>query len=335
MFAIALFNRWESNKNAELQQQPAILIAQSTTNTPLKPELIAELVLSPADSVAYAEFTIILPASLRNTPLPEHLEINDDGSLLINKKILHLFEFYLSAIGEEALELIINRIKSNLREQLTSQALDEALHILAGYLQYRNEITAIKQEYNQTVGTNEYAFEHVINARSELIEARWRFLSTDVIAAFFAQEDQYENYMLGIATITKDNRLSKEQKDNAIELLTAQAPSWLIEQQNTANQLNEYRQRYSELVSLGASDSEVRILREQEFSSDVSDRLSTLDTQRIDWQQRLSDYRVELDTIMDIEPDRKAQQTMVDALRSRHFTAQETKRVNALDNSYL
>lgn len=335
MFAIALFNRWESNKNAELQQQPAILIAQSTTNTPLKPELIAELVLSPADSVAYAEFTIILPASLRNTPLPEHLEINDDGSLLINKKILHLFEFYLSAIGEEALELIINRIKSNLREQLTSQALDEALHILAGYLQYRNEITAIKQEYNQTVGTNEYAFEHVLNARSELIEARWRFLSEEVIAAFFAQEDQYENYMLGIATITKDNSLSKEQKDNAIELLTAQAPSWLLEQQNTANQLNEYRQRYSELVSRGASDSEVRILREQEFSPDVSDRLSTLDTQRSDWQQRLSDYRVELVTILAIEPDRQAQQAMVDELRSRHFTAQESRRVNALDNSYL
>lgn len=335
MFAIALFNRWESNKNAELQQQPAILIAQSTTNTPLKPELIAELVLSPADSVAYAEFTIILPASLRNTPLPEHLEINDDGSLLINKKILHLFEFYLSAIGEEPLELIINRIKSNLREQLTSQALDEALLILAGYLQYRNEITAIKQEYNQTVGTNEYAFEHVLNARSELIEARWRFLSEEVIAAFFAQEDQYENYMLGIATITKDNSLSKEQKDHAIELLTAQAPSWLLEQQNTANQLNEYRQRYSELVSRGVSDSEVRILREQEFSPDVSDRLSTLDTQRSDWQQRLSDYRVELVTILAIEPDRQAQQAMVDELRSRHFTAQESRRVNALDNSYL
>ena len=59
MFAIALFNRWESNKNAKLQQQSAIIIAQSTTNTPLKPELITELVLSPADSVAHAEFTII------------------------------------------------------------------------------------------------------------------------------------------------------------------------------------------------------------------------------------------------------------------------------------
>lgn len=324
-----------SDEKIEQQKQSAILIDQSATNAPLKPELITELVLSPPDSIAYAEYAIVLPTSLRNTPMPEHLDINDDGSLIINKKILHLFEFYLSAMGEESIEVIITRIKSNLREQLTAQALDEALHILEGYLQYRNEITALKQAYNQAIGANDYSLEHVINARDELIEARWRFLSKDVIAAFFAQEDDYENYMLGIASITKDNSLSKEQKDNAISLLNTQAPSWLIEQQKSANQLNEYRQHHSELISQGASENEIRAFREQEFSIDASDRLSTLDAQRLLWQQRLSEYRVELATILAIEPDRQAQQAMVDELRSRHFNAQETRRVNALDSSYL
>jgi len=324
-----------SDENIEQQKQSAILIDQSATNAPLKPELITELVLSPPDSIAYAEYAIVLPTSLRNTPMPEHLDINDDGSLIINKKILHLFEFYLSAMGEESIEVIITRIKSSLREQLTAQALDEALHILEGYLQYRNEITALKQAYNQAIGANDYSLENVINARDELIEARWRFLSKDVIAAFFAQEDDYENYMLGIASITKDNSLSKEQKDNAISLLNTQAPSWLIEQQKSANQLNEYRQHHSELISQGASEDEIRALREQEFSIDASDRLSTLDAQRLLWQQRLSEYRVELATILAIEPDRQAQQAMVDELRSRHFNAQETRRVNALDSSYL
>jgi lipase chaperone LimK len=335
MFAITLFNMLASDEKIEQQKQSAILIDQSATNAPLKPELITELVLSPPDSIAYAEYAIVLPTSLRNTPMPEHLDINDDGSLIINKKILHLFEFYLSAMGEESIEVIITRIKSSLREQLTAQALDEALHILEGYLQYRNEITALKQAYNQAIGANDYSLEHVINARDELIEARWRFLSKDVIAAFFAQEDDYENYMLGIASITKDNSLSKEQKDNAISLLNTQAPSWLIEQQKSANQLNEYRQHHSELISQGASEDEIRALREQEFSIDASDRLSTLDAQRLLWQQRLSEYRVELATILAIEPDRQAQQAMVDELRSRHFNAQETRRVNALDSSYL
>ncbi len=335
MLAILLFNSLESDKYVEQQKQANTLIEQGVTNAPLKPEQLTELVLSPANSVIPLKFTEHLPTSLLNTPLPELLDVNQDGSLLINKKILHLFEFYLSAIGEESLELIVTRIKSNLKAQLKAQALDEALHILEGYLQYRNEITALKQEYNQAAGINEYSLEHVINARNELIETRWRFLSGDVIAAFFEQEDEYENYMLSLATIIRDNSLSQVQKENAISQLNTQAPSWLIEQQNTANQLNKYRLKYNELVSLGASDSELRILREQEFNVEVSDRLSTLDAQRLRWQQRLSEYRVDLDTILAIEPDRKAQQGLIDELRSQHFNSQEIRRVSALDRRYL
>ena len=78
-----------SDENIEQQKQSAILIDQSATNAPLKPELITELVLSPPDSIAYAEYAIVLPTSLRNTPMPEHLDINDDGSLIINKKIVN------------------------------------------------------------------------------------------------------------------------------------------------------------------------------------------------------------------------------------------------------
>lgn len=335
MFTVTLFNSLESNKKVEQQRQASTLIEQSRANTPLKPQLLSELVLSQGDWVIPPESTKQLPTSLRNTPMPEHLDVNQDGSLFINKKILHLFEFYLSAIGEESLELVITRIKSNLKEQLTAQALDEALHILEGYLQYRNEITALKHEYNQAFSNNEYSLEYVINTRNELIEARWRFLPKDVITAFFEQEDEYENYMLSLATIARDNSLSKEQKTSAISLLNTQTPSWLIEQQNTANQLNKYRQQFRELLSQGASDSELRILREQEFSSEVSDRLSNLDTQRLQWQQRLSEYRVELVTILAIESDPKAQQVLIDELRSQHFTVQEIRRVNALDSSYL
>jgi len=42
MFAIALFNMLESDKNEEQLELSGTLIAQSATNTPLKPELITE-----------------------------------------------------------------------------------------------------------------------------------------------------------------------------------------------------------------------------------------------------------------------------------------------------
>lgn len=333
--ALTLLNFVENDTKVEQQKQESSLKEQSINHAPLKPEVINELVLTHPESATPDELIKHLPTSLLNTPMPERLDINQDGSLFINKKILHLFEFYLSAIGEESLALIVARIKYSLQEQLTAQALSEALQILAGYLQYRNEITALKQEYNQAFSIDEYSFEQVINTRNELIATRWRFLSRDVIAAFFEQEDEYENYMLNLTRISRDNNLSADQKNNAIAILNAQTPSWLIEQQNAANQLNKYRQQYSEMVSKGASDSELRILTEQTFNAEVSDRLSTLDTQRSQWQQRLSEYRAELITIVAIESDRQAQQTLIEALRNQHFNTQEIRRVSALDSRYL
>lgn len=335
MCVLTLLNFVGNDKKVEQQKQRTSLKEQNINHTPLKPEVIRELVLTHPESATPDEFIKHLPTSILNTPLPELLDINQDGSLFINIKILHLFEFYLSAIGEESLELIVARIKYSLKEQLTAQALSEALHILEGYLQYRNEITALKQEYNQNFSIDDYSFEQVINTRNELIDARWRFLSRDVIAAFFEQEDEYENYMLSLTRISRDNNLSEDQKINAIATLNVQTPRWLIEQQNSANQLNEYRQQYSEMVSQGASDSELKILRGLAFNVEVSDRLSTLETQRSQWQQRLNEYRVELATIVAVESDRQAQQTLIKALRSQHFNTREIRRVSALDSRYL
>jgi len=335
IFFVAKLKLFETDEEIEQQLQTSTVIEQEITNQALKPELISKLVLTPDNSVIPPEFIKHLPSSLLNTPLPELLDVNQDGSLSINKKILHLFEFYLSAMGEESLEVIVTRIKSNLSEQLTGQALDEALHILEGYMQYRNEITVLKQEYNRASGIDEYSFEDIIDARNELAQARWRFLSSEVIAAFFEQEDEYESYMLRLAVITKDQSLSKEQKDNAVAMLNAQTPSWLIEQQNAASQLNSYRQQYRELVSQGATDSELSIFREQEFDVEVSDRLAKLDTKRLRWQHRLSEYRIELETILAIESDHQAQQTLIDELRRHYFSSQEVRRVRALDSHYL
>lgn len=323
------------DENLQQSRQANSFIEQAATNKALEPILIRELVLSQNESTTYAELPKQLPTSLLNTPKPERLDLNSDGSLVINKKILHLFEFYLTAIGEESLEIIVTRIKNNIREQLTAQALNDAIHILEGYLQYRNKITALKQEYNQNQYMADYSIEHVIKAKNELIGIRWHYLSGEVIAAFFEQEDEYENYMLRLTAIAKDNSLNKEQKDDALSILNAQTPNWLIEQQNSINELNKYRQQYSELSSQGASDNELRAFTEQKFNAEASDRLSQLESDRRLWQQRLSEYRVELNILLGIESDPQAQQGLIRELRHQYFNRQEIKRVSALDLPYL
>ena len=150
--------------------------------TPIQPEIVFSIGnFGIANSTLMVILIALIFLAIGLFVVPKFL-INEDGSLRINKKILHLFEFYLSAIGEEPLERIIARINHNLTEQLTAQALTEALDILDGYLQFRNAITAIKQEHNQMASDDYASFEHIIISRNELIATRWRFLSEEVIA---------------------------------------------------------------------------------------------------------------------------------------------------------
>lgn len=333
--AATLNNRFTSDANESQQTQASTITELRNSNAPIETQAISQLVFSHPESAVPDEYIQHLPTSLLNTPLPQRLDINEDGSLRINKKILHLFEFYLSAIGEEPLERIIARINHNLTEQLTAQALTEALDILDGYLQFRNAITAIKQEHNQMASDDYASFEHIIISRNELIATRWRFLSEEVIAAFFEQEDQYEHYMFSLVEIRRNHNLSDEQKSDAISALNTQSPDWLIKQQSTANKLNVYRQKYYDMVQQGASDNELNMLREQEFNAQAADRLSALDTKREQWQQRINEYRIELATLVSIEPDNQAQQELIKALRNQHFNAQEIRRIRALDSRDL
>lgn len=275
-----------------------------------------------------------LPGSLRDSVLPSSLDVSVDGDLVINKKIQSLFDFYLSALGEESLEEVVARIKQRLALQLTSTALEQASDILTGYLQYLNEIPAIKQQYEQDL-KGEYALDDVINARKLVLDARAEFLDPEIIAVFFEQTDQYEDYMLGLAAVTQNNGLTQAQKQQARADLDATAPAWLLAQQKNANQLNEYRSKYQELKYQGATEEELSDFTQQQFSPEVAARLADLEGQRQQWQLKLDEYRVELSGIITTDMGGQLQQEQIGQLRELYFSEQEIKRVRALDNAYL
>lgn len=275
-----------------------------------------------------------LPGSLRGSVLPLPLDVSVDGDLVINKKIQYLFDFYLSALGEESLEVVVARIKQRLELQLTSPALEQASDILTGYLQYLNEITAIKQQYGQDL-KGEYTLENVITVRKLVLDARADFLDPEVIAVFFEQTDQYEEYMLGLAAVTQNNGLTQAQKQQAKADLDVTAPAWLLAQQQNANQLNEYRSQYQELKSQGATEDELRDFTQQQFSPEAAERLAELEGQRQQWQQKLDEYRDELIGIKAIDMDKVQQNEQIEQLRELYFSEQEIKRVRALDDVYL
>ena len=320
------------------------IIAQQQVSYPLAPEAIAALV-NQGDDVVTANtqqqqaVPLLLPSSLLGSTLPLTLDVNEDGDLVINKKIQHLFDFYLSAMGEEGLDMIVARIKHSLKLQLVDPALTQALSILTGYLQYLNEVTAIKQQFEQGIdpdNVGEYALENVIEVREMVLDARVTYLDLDVIDAFFGQSDEYETYMLSVASINKNSELSTVEKQSAKAELDTTAPAWLLTQQHNANQLNQYREQYQTLQAQGASQTELQDFTQQSFSPEVVDRLSELDAQRQQWQVKLDEYREQLAVITThsayYNSDSEQQQLEIAQLREVYFTPQEIKRVRALDS---
>ncbi|NQZ91491.1 MAG: lipase chaperone [Moritella sp.] len=325
------------------------IIAQQQVSYPLAPEAIAALV-NQGDDVVTANtqqqqaVPLLLPSSLLGSTLPLLLDVNTDGELVINKKIQHLFDFYLSAMGEESLDMIVARIKHSLKLQLADPALTQGVEILTGYLQYLNEITAIKQQFEQDIdldNVGEYALENVIQVREMVLDARATYLDLDVIAAFFGQSDEYETYMLSVASINKNSGLSTGEKQSAKTELDTTAPAWLLEQQRNANQLNNYREQYQTLQTQGASQAELQDFTQQSFSPEVVDRLAALDEKRQQWQLKLDEYREQLAVLTTRSAyynreansdDSEQQQLEIAQLREVYFTPQEIKRVRALDS---
>ncbi|MDX2321573.1 MAG: lipase chaperone, partial [Moritella sp.] len=177
------------------------IIEPQQNRYPLTPEAITALVNLEGKVQGQAHdhqqqvVPLLLPSSLLGSSLPVTLDVNEHGELVINKKIQHLFDFYLSAMGEESLDIIVTRIKHSLKSQLVEPALTQGADILAGYLQYLNQVTAIKLQFEQGIDPNnigEYALDNVIQFREMVLDARTIYLDDAVIVAFFGQADEYE-----------------------------------------------------------------------------------------------------------------------------------------------
>jgi len=347
----ALFLSQDEAQSIAAKQTPAIessiiepKIVDQQARYPLAPEAIDALVTQGDDVVTantqQQAVPLLLPSSLLGSALPLALDVNGDGELVINKKIQHLFDFYLSAMGEESLEIIVSRIKHNLKSQLIDPALTQGMDILTGYLQYLNEVTAIKQQFEQSIdpdNSGEYALDNVIQVREMVLDARTNYLASDVIEAFFGQADEYETYMLSLAEINKNQALNDAEKQMAKAELDTTAPTWLLLQQRNANQLNQYREQYQTLQAQGASQTELQDFTQQSFSPEVADRLVALDEKRQQWQAKLAEYREQLAVITSRSfdsnsGDSEQQQLEIAQLRELYFSPQEVKRVRALDS---
>lgn len=268
-----------------------------------------------------------LPASLRDTTVDGELTMDAQGNLVLSAGVRSVFDYFLSAVGEEPLATIIARIRGYLALKLSGRAVEQANRLLDSYLAYRESLDQVLPPAVDLARLDQQR-----NAINTLKQLRRQHLSAEVVTAFFGDEEAYDEYTWQRLKLAEDKSLSPAQRRGQEAVLLAQLSPTV--QQNMLV-LTRY-QRLSELTAewkqRGGNAQELRALREQEVGTAAADRLETLDRQRAQWDQRMGVYFAERERLLRqpglSEPDR---QSALEQLRGRHFQSAELLRVQNLE----
>jgi len=279
-----------------------------------------------------ASLLAVLPASLRDVPSPDTLDVDAAGNLVINAKIRKMFDHYLSTIGEEELGTITDQVKLLLERQLEEPALSQAKNIYDNYITFKEAMDGILQQSAQ-FQSGILDAQTITALKQQIRLERSNYFSQEVITAFFAREDQYDDYMLAKSRITNDEALTGDEKIAEIFRLNQQSPAWLNQQNSQANRIEAYQAKERALTQSGAQAWEIQDLRRRELGDEAAAKLELRDKRRADWDQRLSAYREAVEAAMEqvSDPNGAYAVTLRDKIRAEYFKDHELRRVKSLD----
>ena len=263
------------------------------------------------------------PASWRGTVPDGELRHDDNGDLVVSEGVRRRFDYFLSALGEEDLNVLRARLAAHLARALPDKAAHQAWALFEQYIGYRAALRQL-EEPNREPESLRRSLE-----QRQALRAQWFDATTR--EAFFGFRDRYDQFALARREILENQGLDADQKAARIAELEASLPEHMRDMVAASRQPVELPSQVAALRQQGASDSRVYQLRERELGADAAERLASLDRQRAEWERRYHAYREQRRAILDsgLAPeDRDAQ---VEALRARLFDEGERRRVEALD----
>jgi lipase chaperone LimK len=263
-----------------------------------------------------------LPPSLRGTDVDGALVVDGSGRFVPNRDAVAMFEYFLTALGEESYDAVVARITAEIRTRLPADQVAAALAFLHQYLDYRDRAGALPDGGDQALRAG---FERLRALRREVFGAA-------LAADLFAAEEGHAEVTLLQAEIARDAGLDADARAELIERADALLPEAQRATRQRATAHVEVAETEAALRKDGATDAEIRVWRQERFGPEAADRLDTLDRARAAWNQRVADYRAARSQIeRDPTLAEDVRQARLDALLTNRFSAPERRRVRALD----
>lgn len=263
------------------------------------------------------------PASLIGTQVDGHLQVDASGNLVINPAVRQVFDYFLTALGEEPLNDIQARLAGHLDQQLPPDAARQAWQLYEQYMALRHAMEQLP-EHDGSVA----AMRAAVIQRHDLQQA---YLGPEAADAFYGLDMTYDRYMIERQALESDDSLSGSEKAQRLSRLEQTLPAGLRQMLEETRGPMALQQRTRVLREQGASEAEIRALQEQQFGPAAADRFADLEARRAAWQRRYQDYRLQRQQLIRSGLSHTDQQVALARLQQRLFEDKELARVHALD----
>lgn len=272
-----------------------------------------------------------LPGSLQGTEVDGELLVDAGGHLKITNGVRRVFDYFLSAIGEEPLESILARLRAHIRNKLPAMAASEAERLLDSYIAYKRGLAGVQQAQPTVDGSIDVA---AVRYQMQQVQAlRSQYFTPEVVSAFFGDEDAYDRYTLSRLDVMQNKNLSATQRAQQLAALEQQLPASIQDSMKTVNQYQNLEALTADWKKRGGSSAELRQIRENLVGAEATDRLEALDKDRAVWSQRMDAWYGERAAILAntslSEADRQRQ---LSQLRNSRFSESERLRVESLEH---
>lgn len=274
-----------------------------------------------------------LPPSLAGLEHGIKLDTDAKGNLVINEDIKELFEFYMSAMGEESLEQIITRIQSDMSSQLRSAALNQGLSLLKRYINFKINLSGLESTSNRYAQANDLSdIEKIELQKQQLANMRLSHFDANEYQHFFAEEDEYDSFMLQHLEISQNDSIDAQQKQQQLTALQDNLPTQVQKTRKAVSLHGDLYQKTQDMKQQGASSEEVYQLRQAALGSDAAQALAELDHKRQRWQSRIDDFISAKAHIADSGLSDDDQALAINELLIQNFSGSERLRATALAN---
>lgn len=243
----------------------------------------------PAAGSAQAPFVRSMQDTLPDGNLQAILNgtVNGHFSPQAYAELRRLFDYYLSAVGEQSIPAITQQIRSELDRRLPPLQAQKAQRLLDLYLAFKREL--IDLEKNPALTGN--GMEAIRNRQLAMLELRGRFFSQEESQGMFGFEDAYDADAIARLAVSQNPALNAAEKQQKLAALDAAMPAVLRKERDASTVVWRADQQAQEMRAKGASEDDIYRMRAKEFDAQAAARLAEVDREEAAWKSRIARYQ--------------------------------------------